>query len=573
MSDEPVNKKKKQSNITSFFIPSVHESKSSAPEAVISNCTTTFTVPISSPTVSATITTVLTTTGTSVVTSHSHAMTSTSAVYNKCPDIAEALNLRLENKLSREERLRFISDTLKVDPGYKFPFTEVSSRKYYVGLKHISGENECFYFSPSLQGLLCLPCVLFAPEKAGRGNVQSIGRLVTEPLLKFNKLTGKDSYLTTHRNRKYHEDGLQDMEELRISGQSTTILEKLNTKHAEEIATNKAILRAIIHEIETCGRTNIALRGHRDSGLIDIAIDNEHINYKQGNLRALIQKAALRDPILSDHLMHGPKNASYISPETQNHLITSIATVMLQDISNEIKAAKFYSIGADETGDISKREQMVLTIRFVDSNKEIRESFVGFVEVVETTGQALSEVIIEHIEKLGLQKNDMVGQAYDGASAMSGIYKGTQTLIRTKCPNAIYVHCSSHCLNLAISKSVNIPEVRQTITTIQDSCSYFKHSAQRVHAMKEAVEKLCPNSRHARLKQYCATRWVGIYYIIRIIIMFTSKHITFIYTRLKHTNQFLFFLNYTIHYWMFLLTERRGPLSTQSLIRHFWSRL
>lgn len=42
----------------------------------------------------------------------------------------------------------------------------------------------------------------------------------------------------------------------------------------------------------------------------------------------------------------------------------------------EIKAAKFFSILADEVSDVSGQEQMSLVLRFVDAKGQIREEFV-----------------------------------------------------------------------------------------------------------------------------------------------------------------------------------------------------
>ena len=258
-----------------------------------------------------------------------------------CTDIAFALNFRKNGKMNAEKRLHFINNTLKVDAHYSFPFTEAVNRKFYLSFGHISGNNNCFYYSPQLKGLLCLPCVLFAPDKVGYSNSQITGRLVNEPLLTFRKLTGKDGYLTTHLARSYHEDAVMQMKALKLASslkKAKKITEKLNVKLAKQIIRNREILSAIIHEIETCGKLNIPLRGHRDSGSINVCVDREHTIYMQGNLRCLLRKAAIRDNILSEHLLNGPKNASYLSPETQNNLITCIG-ILLRHISNEIRAA------------------------------------------------------------------------------------------------------------------------------------------------------------------------------------------------------------------------------------------
>ena len=164
--------------------------------------------------------------------------------------------------------------------------------------------------------------MLFAPDKVGRGLVQSTGRLVTEPLKDFSKLTGKDSYLTTHIARCYHEDAVTKVKALKQATISGDITVKVNSQHAEMIKRNRAILRAVLGEVVTCGRMNVPLRGHRDSGPISVPVSEEQINYREGNLRCLLQKAAIKDEVLRLHLNQGPRNASYTSAETQNNLIS-----------------------------------------------------------------------------------------------------------------------------------------------------------------------------------------------------------------------------------------------------------
>ena len=193
----------------------------------------------------------------------------------------------------------------------------------------------------------------------------------------------------------------------------------------------RAILRAVIAEIETCGRMNLPLQGHCDSSPIAVPDSEKVINYRVGNLRYFLQKAALKDDILRQHLSLGPRNASYLSPETQNCLISCIGTVMLRQISNEIKEVKFFAIAADETTDCYKSDQLIMTIRYVDCRNEICECFVGFIEVTDTTGRNLTDKLLQHITLLGLDKQYMVAQAYDGAAAMSGCYNGVQALIRS----------------------------------------------------------------------------------------------------------------------------------------------
>ena len=64
--------------------------------------------------------------------------------------------------------------------------------------------------------------------------------------------------------------------------------------------------------------------------------------------------------------------------------------------------------------------------------------------------EAVATAIKRKLVDLGLDLRNIVGQGYDGASVMSGRQNGVQALIRRDYPNALFVHCQSHCLNLSM---------------------------------------------------------------------------------------------------------------------------
>lgn len=67
------------------------------------------------------------------------------------------------------------------------------------------------------------------------------------------------------------------------------------------------------------------------------------------------------------------------------------------------------------------------------------------------TGKGLSNTLISTLELIGIHCNYMVGQGFDGATVMSGVFHGAHVYVQEKYPLSIYVHCASHSLNLAIS--------------------------------------------------------------------------------------------------------------------------
>ena len=93
---------------------------------------------------------------------------------------------------------------------------------------------------------------------------------------------------------------------------------------------------------------------------------------------------------------------------------------------------------------------MSLALRFVDTNFEIREEFLGFLYCKSgLSGKALSETLLGAISELKLDINDCRGQDYDGAAAVFGSNNDMVAHIINKNPKAIYIHCFSHRLNLS----------------------------------------------------------------------------------------------------------------------------
>ena len=82
-------------------------------------------------------------------------------------------------------------------------------------------------------------------------------------------------------------------------------------------------------------------------------------------------------------------------------------------------------------------------------------------------GEHISEMILKEVEQSGLDMAKCRGQAYDGAPNMSGAVRGCAARISQLYPKALYQHCRSHVLNLAIMKvSKSIPEMSMLVEVI-----------------------------------------------------------------------------------------------------------
>ena len=116
----------------------------------------------------------------------------------------------------------------------------------------------------------------------------------------------------------------------------------------------------------------------------------------------------------------------------------------------------------------------------------------------------LSQVIVEKLQSWNLGTDKLRGQGYDGASNMSGCFKGVQARIREIQPLAVYTHCVAHVLNLVVVDSCENPFIRDTIATVKEVINFFKESVQREHVLTSNVSE---NSSSHKLSKLCETRW------------------------------------------------------------------
>ncbi|CAN6697398.1 unnamed protein product [Malus baccata var. baccata] len=87
--------------------------------------------------------------------------------------------------------------------------------------------------------------------------------------------------------------------------------------------------------------------------------------------------------------------------------------------------------------DSSTKEQMAVVLRYVNKKGESSEN-------------SLEEAIERLFATTNLSMSKLQGQCYDGASNMRGELNGLKTNILNKYPQAFYIHCFAHQLQLAL---------------------------------------------------------------------------------------------------------------------------
>ena len=144
------------------------------------------------------------------------------------------------------------------------------------------------------------------------------------------------------------------------------------------------------------------------------------------------------------------ENGKYLSHDVINEMISLMSNQVLRKLLSEIREAQFYSLIADKATDVANKEQLCMTIRWVDKSFEIHETPVDLINVPKTDSETLTKVIKDSLLRLSVPIAQCRGQAYDGASNLSGHISGVAARLLRVEQSAIFVQCFAHCTNLCL---------------------------------------------------------------------------------------------------------------------------
>ncbi len=99
----------------------------------------------------------------------------------------------------------------------------------------------------------------------------------------------------------------------------------------------------------------------------------------------------------------------------------------------------------------------------------------------------------------------LMSQGYDGASVMSGCCSGVQARIKEVAPQAIYVHCNAHCLNLALVDCVKFVREASKFFALLETLFFL--SSTKSHSLFLQQQEIHPNKQHRQLQRLVDTRW------------------------------------------------------------------
>uniref|UniRef100_A0A672RED2 DUF4371 domain-containing protein n=1 Tax=Sinocyclocheilus grahami TaxID=75366 RepID=A0A672RED2_SINGR len=284
-----------------------------------------------------------------------------------------------------------------------------------------------------------------------------------------------------HEGTQTHKECIVSWNSYKASALRGNVVQQTEAASADEIRQRREYMRRIVAETCMLGKQGLPFRGHNETAE----------SHNKGNFMECMGLLQKFDPFLGTQIVPVSWNDSPTSPVSQNEMIDCCSKEVTSTIIKEMHKSKMFVIMADEARD-GHTEQLAICVRYVTEGT-VKERFLSLTELRSFDAKSITEALERKLQEEGIAQLKCVAQTYDGAAVMSGAAGGVQSLFREKHPEAIYIHCYAHELNLVLCHTC------RRITEATD-CSLASH-----HKFKEAQTKL--GLRPCELVQLSNTRW------------------------------------------------------------------
>ena len=352
-------------------------------------------------------------------------------------------------------------------------------------------------YSVERDAAYCYPCRIFTQRRHhGKESTFTVNGFHN-----WKNASGKKGVLESHDKCSSHKDAMVSWKQfITNSKKEATIDRQVDSSHKKQIESNRHYIKTVAEVILKCCQQDMALRGHREC----------NTSHNRGNFLEWMELVANHDDIIKKKLQSGPHHALYTSPEIQNNILAIMADLVRNKITSPIKESQMFSLLVDETKDISKVEQMAIVLRYVDKDTAtIHERFLTYHPAHDLTAEGLTAYIQECLSKQGLDPKWIVAQSYDGAAVMSGKCSGVQARIKQVAPQAEYIHCKAHCLNLCLVDCVKSNEVASRFFALLNLLYTFISSSKSHSIFMHQQSILYPQKQPKQLQRPSETRWAS----------------------------------------------------------------
>ncbi|XP_040312981.1 SCAN domain-containing protein 3 isoform X3 [Herpailurus yagouaroundi] len=195
-----------------------------------------------------------------------------------------------------------------------------------------------------------------------------------------------------------------------------------------------------------------------------------------------------------------------LSNDTIARRIQELASDMEDQLIEQIKEAKYFSLQLDECRDIANMIVLLVYVRF-EHDDDIKEEFFFSASLpTNTTSSELCEAVKNYVvNKCGLEFQFCVGLCSDGAALMTGRRSEVVAQIKELAPECKITHCFIHREGLAMKKIS--AELNSVLTDTVKIVNYVKSNA----LNSRLFSLLCDNMEadHKQLLLHTEMRWLS----------------------------------------------------------------
>lgn len=176
------------------------------------------------------------------------------------------------------------------------------------------------------------------------------------------------------------------------------------------------------------------------------------------------------------------------------------------------KSGTFWSVGKDESTDISTVNQFAMIVQYCDKCKRrfVAEPF-DLIEVNDATAKGISSSLMEAFEKEDLPTCNLIAFCADTCNTMFGIHNLVSVILKQHIPHLINIKCSFHSIHLCSNQAcLELPKLIEEF--VRGSCTHFSRSAKRRDTYKR-FKKLYDIPKHVFLL-LGQKRWLALEYAV-----------------------------------------------------------
>ena len=200
-----------------------------------------------------------------------------------------------------------------------------------------------------------------------------------------------------------------------------------------------------------------------------------------------------------------------LSARTVARRADMLSSNIKDQLNEDIRKSEFVSLALDESTDITGSAQLCIFIRYVFENS-IKEELLNLVSLPKTTtGQDISDALIEVLKKHHVPLDKISSIATDGAASMVGKNKGAIALLRKT--NLLSDFKAYHCLLHQQSLCAKHVAVEDVMTTVVKIVNYIR--AQPLHRREFRLLLDEYNNEYGDLLLHTEVQWLSRGYVLK----------------------------------------------------------